>query len=708
MVEHGARSIGPSAARGRAVAAIVSALAAACGDNSPPPGVAILAPPELADLAREWAAPLGEGVVVEEVANPVEAAAAGSRGVRIAVEGGLDCAECYEIEDLGGGEAYLVRGDAPLGVQYGLSAVFEGLGFRFAHPLDTHAPAIATGGTAGLDGALGVRHRPAVARRRGIHLHTLHPIEGYYAMWEPGEENLAVARRIVDWVVKNRGNYLQWVALDDILDPAAAGPWREHTGAIIDYAHRRGIQVGVGLQLFGSGSLQYGFDLVDDEEAPVRPQIEERFPVLSEGLDWDVYSLSFGEFFGEDPDAFIASVNEAYQVMAEVAPGAEMLATIHVGDTPEQRVTYMGEDMIYYFLVQFADPHIVPLVHTVMLYDLYEDAGGAYQHDDFAEHRATILERLADGRRVGYHPETAYWIAFDDSVPIYLPLYVRSRWLDLDRLAADAASLGVPELDEHILFSSGWEWGYWQNDWASLRASYQRPERWQDLFEDLFAPFPDGGELAALAIELTEVQHRALLEERLMPYLAGRDLYIDLGADLDPPIVSQPDRVELDELAAMADAERADFAALVGTGLERLAADLAPLARRAARFAGADQRAARELADGVMVTEARARFVRSLHAAALAHLSGDGGARDAALADLESALADARAVVARRHADLHDPNGARLLEGGQANVTLYQFGYLAQTDALCYWERELTLLDYFLAGTSGPVPSCIM
>lgn len=368
----------------------------------------------------------------------------------------------------------------------------------------------------------------------------------------------------------------------------------------------------------------------------------------------------------------------------------------------------MGEDMIYYFLVQFADPRIVPLVHTVMLYDLYEDAGGAYQHDDFAEHRAFILERLAARQRVGYHPETAYWIAFDDSVPIYLPLYVRSRWLDLDRLAADAADRGAPELDEHILFSTGWEWGYWQNDWASLRASFERPARWQELFEHLFAAWPDGGELAALAIELTEVEHRALLEERLMPYLAGRDLYIDLGADLDPPIVSQPDRVELDELAAMTGAERAEFAATVAAGLARLAADLSPLAGRAARFAGADDRGARELADGVMVTEARARFSRALYAAALAELDGDAAARDAALADLDAALADARAIVARRHADLYHPDGERLVQGGQANVTLYQFGYLAQTDLLCYWERELTLLDYFLAGESGPVPGCIM
>jgi len=572
----------------------IAALVMACGDNSAPPGVTIEAAPELTALMRAWAEPLGDAVAVVD-----EAGAPGSRDVRVAVLADLDCRECYQIEEIGDG--YLVHGDAPLGVQYGLDALFEGLGFRFAHPQDTIAPQ-AIRFRPGLGD--GLRHQPEVGRRRGIHLHTLHPIEGYRAMWEPGEENLATARRIVDWVVKNRGNYLQWVALDNILDPAQAAPWREHTRAIIDYAHARGIEVGIGLQLFGSGSLQLGFDLVDDDERAVRPQIEERFPILTEGLDWDVFSLSFGEFFGADPDAFIAAVNDTYDVMAELAPEADMLATIHVG-SPDQRVTYMGEEMVYYFLVQFADPRIVSMVHTVMYYDLYEDTGGAYQQDDFADHRRYLLDRLADRLPVAYHPETAYWIAFDDSVPLYLPLYVRSRWLDLDRLAADAEARGAAPLDQHILFSSGWEWGYWQNDWASLRASFERPARWQDLLRDLFAGMPDGDQVARLAIELTDIEHRALIEERLAPYLSARDFYIDLGADLDPPIVSQPDRVELDELAAMSASERAELAARVGGGLDRLAGDLAPLAERAAGLVDAGERAVREVADGVLVTDAR-------------------------------------------------------------------------------------------------------
>ena len=110
----------------------------------------------------------------------------------------------------------------------------------------------------------------------------------------------------------------------------------------------------------------------------------------------------------------------------------------------------------------------------------------------------------------------------------------------------------------------------------------------------------------------------------------------------------------------------------------------------------------------MLVTEARARYILALYRAAVADLEGNVTARDAALADLDIARADARAIVTRRHGDLHHPDREQLVLAGQANVTLYQFGYLAQTETLCYWDRERVLLDYFLRGESGPVPSCIM
>jgi hypothetical protein len=683
-------------------AVVLVALLASCGDDLPgAPPIRIHVGGELASLARELVDPIPyAGLSVEVSDDPAGAAAAGG-GLRIALVADLDCRECYRIEAVGP-RAFVVHGDAPLGVQYGLAQVLEGLGFRFASPFATRVPTAPAPGPA-LEAALGVTHEPAIGRR-GIHLHTLHPIEGYAAMWEPGEGNLADARRIVDWVVKNRGDYLQWVALDDILSPERLEPWRAHTRAIVDYARARGLETGIAIQLFGRSNLQLGFDLIDDEAGDHRAQIEARFSHLT-GLGFDVVNLSFGEFFGADPDTFIASVDLSYEVMTAAAPGTEVLATIHVGDSPEQRVDYMGENFIYYFLVKYADPRIVPLVHTVMFYDLFEDAGGAYHHEDFAEHREYLLERLAAGQRVGYFPETAYWVAFDNSVPLYLPLYVRSRWVDLDGIAAAATAGGFGNLDEHILFSSGWEWGYWQNDWAALRASYATPADWRTLLRELHAAWPGGDALADLAIELAEVQHRHLLEGRLMAYLAGRDLYIDAGDTAG--IVSQPDRVTYADLAAMDAAGRDGFAAGVVAELATLVAELEPLAARAAPLTTDADRFVRELGDGVVVTALRARFALASYRAVLAHLAGDAAGRDAALAERDAALEAARPVVARRHADLHMPDPTDMVSFFE-NRTFYQFGYLEKADTLCYWEREVVEVANLVTGSSSPIPPCVM
>src|SRR5262249_32748067 len=160
------------------------------------------------------------------------------------------------------------------------------------------------------------------------------------------------------------------------------------------------------------------------------------------------------------------------------------------------------------------DPSIVPDIHTVMFYDLFEPADGAYHHVDFAEHRAYLAERMCAGKPAGYFPETAYWVAFDNSVPQSFPLYVRNRWLDLARLRSDVR---CGKLDTHLLFSSGWEWGYWLHDVTALRASYELPASYEALVEDAF-----GLDLAAAVpamVELIEVQRTRLMGDRLVAYL---------------------------------------------------------------------------------------------------------------------------------------------------------------------------------------------
>lgn len=678
------------------------ALAAlACDRDALELDLAVYVEPELAPVLADFTATLPLSYRRASAADPAAAMAADDqRALQIAVVTDLDCAECYRID--GDGDELVVHAGDRLGAQYGLAHALEACGVRFFHPWRTYVPdELEIVDRTGF-GELVVPQM----RRRGLHLHTLHPIEAYYALWEPGPDALASAARVFDWIVKNRGNYVQWPALDDILgDDAKLASWRAHTGAVLELAHRRGLETGVGVQLFGASNLQQAYDLIDFEpgEGDEAAAIRERLSTLLSGLAFDEVSLSFGEFSSQDPERFIELVEETSRAAEEIAPQTEMSAVVHVGKGEDLEVEYQGETLIYYFLVRFADAAITPWVHTVMYYNLYEDAGGAYHHDDFAEHREFLLERLEAGEPVAYFPETAYWVAFDISVPTYLPVYWRSRWLDLARIREDSAARGGDDLQEHILFSSGWEWGYWQLDYLALRASHTLAADWREPLREMLAPFGDGG--AALADEiaaLAEAQSEALIDARLAPYLAGRDAAIDLGDQIG--IVSQPDRPSFSEIAAFDDAQRAALRAEV----------LAPLARLversdavAARVAGLElpEPWRAEMVDATAVTAARARFAHALVSAALAFGAGDELAPHLAAAD--RALARASDVVARRHAALHHP-AAETLTGIHGNATIYAWGYLRQADQLCYWRRERIELGNLVEDTDEPVPGCLL
>jgi hypothetical protein len=667
----------------------IAAAAAACGDNEIAQ-VTIAVPPAFVEHAIGIAA-LAPRAPITVVASESPGAPAGAREYRVDLVVDLDCAECYRI-DGAGDRAWTVHAGDVLGAQYGIAHALENLGYRFRHPFDSHVPAVPSLDPAAAE-QLGVLHQPQI-RVRGFQFHTLHPIETYFALWEPGDAALAEAGIIFRWVVANRGNYVQWVGLDDIMDPVRHAAWQTHTTALVDMAHGMGLRTGLNIQLFGASNLQRAFDLSDDETGmvPLADELAARLPLITSPR-FDAYDISFGEFFGAEPADFVAALDQTVAAFGGHAPGSEIHGLVHVGD--DQRVSYMGEDLIYYFLVKFADPSIIPDVHTVMFYDLYEDGGGAYHHDDFAEHRAYIVERMAAGQPVVYLPETAYWVAFDVSVPIYLPLYVRNRWLDLDGLSREA---GV--LDGHILFSTGWEWGYWLNDYTALRASYELPADWRDLIADAFGT--DLAPAVPVVADLVEAQREALLDGRLVAYLAGRDSVIDIGRELD--VISQPDRITFDDL----DGDPALQAAFAADQMPRLDAHADAMAAIESRAADLDIAGpwADELRDGIAVTAARARFASSVYRAALDHLAGDAAAARSHRDRAAGLLDRATSIVARRHAALHGSRPHQLVEYPSPNHTFYGYGYLAMADSLCYWRRELVQIDRLLDIADDQLPDC--
>ena len=685
---------------------ILLAAALGCAACSSTP-LTVLAGDDTATAATAFAELVPNQLVrVEASADPGGELARAS-GPRAALVVDLDCGDCFRI-DPGGRDAFVVHAGDVLGAQYGLAQLLEVAGFRFYHPRATRVPANVVLPAAAPE--YGVTYTPQKALR-GLHLHTLHPIEPYFDFWEPSPEHLDGARRVVDWVVKNRGNFINWTALDNIRnDPATAAAWHDHTAAILDYAHARGLTVGIEVELFHGGNLQHAYDLLTDEDiaaGDTHAVLVDKLSALLGDLPFDKVTLSFGEFFGSSPDVFIQQVNNAYDAVQTVRPGMETSALVHVGNAPNQHVQYMGMDILYYFLVKYVNPAIVPWIHSVMYFNLFEDTGGAYQHDDFSLHRQYLLDRLQANQPVAYYPEDAYWVTFDNAVPAYLPVYIYSRALDITQIDQQSAAMGGAPLGEHIAFSSGWEWGYWQNDYASLRMSYHTPDRWQDVIDAMFAPYgKDGAALAAQIEALAQAQHDGLIGQRLASYVAGTDALLEAG--YDSGIISEPHRPSFTEIAAMSAADRAAYEATVLPALDQLAAatDAAYKAVDALGIAH-DETWYSEVHDGMAVDGDRVRFIAALYrAAAMSADGGDAGTIDGLLATADAALADARKVVAHRDAHLHDPTPSRILDEG-TNSTVYQYGYLNTADTLCYWERERGLFDQQLRGSSTVPPGCI-
>nr|HEX4316445.1 hypothetical protein [Kofleriaceae bacterium] len=675
-----------------AVAAFVS-----CGDNTPADitittTASFIGP--LQELAAETPWPGLQVVEVDAPSPPTRDDA----GFQIALVEDADIpTEGFRVDAIAGTtRAFAIHTHDVLGAQYGVAALLEHLGFRFRHPTDTLVPTAPTPDDR--DGVVGPVHFPQT-RVRGFQFHTLHPIEPYFAAWENAPGALDDWKAMVDWVVKNRGNFIQWAALDDIYDQARYSEWQPQTRAMIDYAHSRGVRVGLAFELFSTANLQFAFDVIDDTTAPFGPQVAARLPLIVDQLPFDVYALSFGEFVDSDPDQFISAVNEVATQIHALAPNAEMHGVVHLGAT--QTVQYEGMTLPYYFLLKFADPSIVPDIHTAMYFDLFESAGGAYGYASFGDHLEYLVDRMCAQQPAAYYPEDAYWVAFDNSVPTFMPIYVRSRWTDLKMIPTAAPPPCAP-LDEHLVFSSGWEWGFWLNDTTSLRSSYELPSDPHASIDQQLEP--DLGHAAAeLVGQLADAQHDALIGDGLAAYVAGRDALIEAAA---PKIVSQPDRITFDELAAGSAADRDAFDSSVLTPLEahrdavaQLQSELDALDLPASRWTN-------EIRDGFAVDHARVQFVSALYRATLAHLAGDDAGAAVARADAASAFADGKAIIARRDGDLHDRHQDRLFTRGP-NHTAYQFGYLFMGATQCYWSRELAQVDAILGNSTAQVPACI-
>lgn len=591
-------------------------------------------------------------------------------------------------------------GGSALGTQYAVYEWLHGMGVRFVHPEQTYVPKRTNVPTGTREG------EPSFALR-GYHIHTQHPLELLEALVENDEVEVERAHRYIDWLVANRQNALQWILLDSVPE----SEWKQQAARITEYAHRRGVLVIA--QTSFTSEQQNAHRVIDTADAiddfqQIRDGIDS---IMEAGFDGLCFNLGSSEFSETDPDQTIAWMNEAAGwALEQHGVPAFMVNHVPAG-------LYVPEyDVNFFDLGGFAEPEAGAYVHTTMFYGLRGPAP-VYGNTSFERQASFLAQELAE-RQVVYYPESAWWLTFDDTIPLFLPIYVERRIDDLNFLST------FEGVDGHMTFSSGWEWGYWLTDLAIARGTWAPEKTYDEILDDVLGPFGNGA--ASRVTRLAAEQKDALLDGGLTPFLTGEDVPTEIGVAAGivfHPLVATPQSVlaltaeDLDSYAAAVDdladhcVELSTLAAewrdAAGDGLTPHDVVFPQAGLEWARPAAVIGKAPvlEEFRDATEITSLRCDNAllgqQALVAARRAALGQDPGGDPAALLAQARALTQqAQQIVLRREiAYRYEPE--RVSSDAQVNATDYDYRVNGRTHRLFFWHYRDDAIQNALDGLTG-------
>ena len=568
---------------------------------------------------------------------------------------------------------------SPEGISCGLYGLLqERLGFRFVHPRQTLLPRWRRWP---LPADFTFEGRPRF-EQRGFHLHTQHPIELADPLLDPAfPDALRQVTEYLDWLARNGQNTCQFFLLRGVDRDA----WPAHAGAIVAYAHRRGIRCGVAISL--AMIQQQAFQAI----TLLRPftsyssQVDASLAWLFQ-VPWDFVTLeaTMGEHL---PllQKFLPDAQARLERQVQSRYGARLLYATHViGQEQGDRVR---RPLL---------PESGMLIHSVMCYSVSEPEAPVYGN----RNQRFMLEaaQAEVGRReTWYWPESSYWVGFDSSVPLLLLPYLDSRLDDL--LVME--KLGVTG---HLTFTSGWEWGYWLVDWSIARWSWRFAENGRNSS----LPLAGVNDLCADPVvrrgwrEALDLQNRYLKGMGLQRYLAALTPFSELPHPLDRPFQPEP---EFRYQWLLQDATATQTETLLKGDIPRLEEYAERMAVVATRLTGRIRRLVRqrrvdsvtaglldELTTGLDVTGLRARH-RALTLRALLAKRDETSLTPVRHKDSERFLGQATAVrleaqelVRRQEKRYRYP--VESIARPRVNLTAYSFGYLYPAAELFFWRRE--------------------
>jgi hypothetical protein len=352
------------------------------------------------------------------------------------------------------GEVIQLQLDSPSfeGISAGLYALLqEKLGFRFYHPREQVIPSWREWPLAN-NWEWSAKER---FNKRGFHLHTMHPLELTEALLDENFPNgMAHIKEYIDWLVRNGQNYFEF----NLLNTVDMKNWIPYISELVDYAHDRGLIMGLDISL--NMIQQKAFKLYKRFPSSFKrkkKQIIHNLDVLAEA-NFDVYNIEMSST--EYSSGNSEKRHKRMQLILDWArtEEAKIMGRAHVVKKGEAVLNYTGDDQAVY------DSERGVMIHTVMFYEINDEKAPVYGNSDL-KHMYSLLQKEQQQRETWYFPESAYWITFDNSVPMLLLPYLSARSKDI----LDMEKNGI---EGHLTFSSGWEWGYWIIDWCIARWSW--------------------------------------------------------------------------------------------------------------------------------------------------------------------------------------------------------------------------------------------
>ncbi len=441
--------------------------------------------------------------------------------------------EGYVIEEQKISSKIVIRVESPthLGVAYGLYDILNRMDIHYYHPRESHITKI-YGAIFPRDFTDRLTKTPAY-RLRGYHQHTQHPIVWSEYLLDPKEEYKPYVQEYLRYLLRNRQNHLQW----HMLKTVDRDTWKPYAKWIVEEAEKYGVKLGL---VFSFADQQQNcFRLIDDlgeslssEErmAYQKPQIEENLAYLGD-IGFSSFTLQFGSNeLTAQPDAeTLFWFQTAVDWLKANAPETELFAWIH---TPAHVLAEDGETPFYHLPLQ-ADEAVGLMIHTTMFYDL-EHPAPVYGNENFQHQQACFTEGKGE-RAMTYFPESAWWLGFDNSLPLFLPITLYTRAYDVQTVIPPL--MGDTRLDGHITFTTGLEWNYWMYDHYMARLTWDTDLTWEDYVDDISEIYSDNdndlsADIAQVIKDTAERQKIDFIGENplMFYYLAGESEHDELGS----------------------------------------------------------------------------------------------------------------------------------------------------------------------------------